>query len=160
MVDLRPATAADSDRVAEIWHAGWHDAHDGNVPGALVAARPRESFDRRAASRVADTTVAVVGDEVVGFVMVAGDEVDQVYVAAEHRGSGTAAPLLAAAERRIAAAGHPTAWLAVVPGNARARRFYERQGWRDDGWFEHDAPGPDGPIPVPCHRYVKDLGRG
>lgn len=158
MVDLRLATAADSSRVAEIWHAGWHDAHDGNVPDALVAARPRESFDRRAAGRVDDTTVAVADGLVVGFVMVEGDEVDQMYVAADHRGSGTAAPLLTAAEQRIAAAGHSRAWLAVVPANTRARRFYERQGWRDAGWFEHAAPGPDGPISVPCHRYVKDVG--
>ncbi len=115
---------------------------------------------------MADTIVAVTdadtgapGAAVMGFVMVAGGEVDQVYVAAEHRGAGVAAPLLAAAERRIAESGHRTAWLAVVPGNERARRFYERQGWRDEGWFEHDAPGPDGPIRVPCHRYVKDVRR-
>lgn len=158
MVDIRPATPTDSARVAEIWHAGWHDAHDGKVPDALVAARPRESFDRRAVDRVPDTVVAVADGEVVGFVMVEGDEIDQVYVAAAHRGSGTAAPLLAAGERRVAEAGHPTAWLAVVPANTRARRFYERQGWRDDGPFEHAAPGPDGPIAVPCHRYVKDVG--
>ena len=159
MIVLRPARESDAARVAEIWYAGWHDAHDGNVPGALTAVRTRESFDRRALARVGDTVVAAAGDdgaeEVLGFVMVAGAEVDQVYVAAAHRGAGVAGPLLAAAERRIAEAGHRVAWLAVVPGNDRARRFYERQGWRDEGWFEHDAPGPDGPVAVPCHRYTK-----
>ena len=45
----------------------------------------------------------------------------------------------------------------VLPGNARARRFYERRGWRDGGLFEHGAPHEGGPIPVPCHRYVKTL---
>lgn len=157
MVELRPAKDSDAARVAEIWHAGWHDAHDGNVPAALVAARPRVSFDSRAAARVPDTIVAVADGEVAGFVMVEGDEVDQMYVAASHRGSGIAARLLAAGEERIARAGHRTAWLAVVPANRRARRFYERQGWRDVGWFAHDAPGPHGPIKVPCHRYVKDV---
>ena len=59
--------------------------------------------------------------------------------------------------RRIRDAGHASAWLAVVGGNARARAFYERQGWVDEGQFTHDAPGPEGPIPVTAHRYVKTL---
>jgi hypothetical protein len=64
---------------------------------------------------------------------------------------------MADADARLRAAGHARAWLAVVAGNARARRFYERLGWTDVGPFEHDAPGPDGPIRVPARRYVKQL---
>jgi GNAT superfamily N-acetyltransferase len=92
---------------------------------------------------------------VAGFVMVSRDEVEQVYVSAAHRGSGVAGVLLTEAERQVRAGGHDTAWLAVVAGNARARRFYERSGWVDDGMFNYPAPHEDGPIPVPCHRYVK-----
>ncbi len=154
---LRPATTHDVERVAEIWSDGWHEVHLRNVPEALVAARRTESFASRAAARVADTTVMEEAGAVVGFVMVLDDEVDQLYVARTHRGGGTAGQLLSVAERRIAARGHRRAWLAVVPANTRARRFYERQGWRDAGWFEHAAPGPSGPIKVPCHRYVKEL---
>ena len=46
------------------------------------------------------------------------------------------------------------AWLAVVAGNARARAFYRRRGWADEGPFEHRAPGG---FTVPCHRYAKPL---
>jgi GNAT superfamily N-acetyltransferase len=81
----------------------------------------------------------------------------QVYVAPDGRGTGAASALLAAAEERIRRAAHPSAWLAVVGGNARARAFYRRQGWVDEGEFTHDAPGPDGPISVTAHRYVKEL---
>ncbi|RDI42781.1 GNAT family N-acetyltransferase [Nocardia mexicana] len=158
MIDLRPAEAADAPEVARVWYDGWRTAHLGNVPDALLAVRPRSSFDDRAAQRIPDTIVASLGGEIAGFVMVSGDEVDQVYVDATHRGTGIAATLLTAAESRIRAAGHPSAWLAVVPGNARARAFYTRQGWIDEGTFVHQAPGPDGPVPVPCHRYVKPLG--
>ncbi|MGH8894503.1 MAG: GNAT family N-acetyltransferase, partial [Actinomycetes bacterium] len=56
--------------------------------------------------------------------------------------------LLTAAERRLREDGHGSAWLAVVGGNTRARAFYTRQGWVDEGPFTHAAPGPDGPIPV------------
>jgi GNAT superfamily N-acetyltransferase len=152
---VRPAVAGDVDAVAAIWYAGWRDGHLGHVPDELVAYRTEESFYSRAAQRVADTTVAVVGDEVAGFVMVAGDEVEQVYVAQDHRGSGIAGMLLVEAERQVKAGGHAEAWLAVATGNARARRFYERSGWTDGGAFDYPAAVEGGTVPVPCHRYVK-----
>jgi GNAT superfamily N-acetyltransferase len=152
---LRPATAEDAEAVATIWYDGWCDGHLGHVSEALVAARTPESFRSRAAQRVGDTVVADAGREVAGFVMVVGDEVEQVYVSADHRGSGVAGLLLAEAERLVAVAGHRQAWLAVVGGNVRARRFYERCGWADEGLFDHAAVVSGGTIAVPCHRYVK-----
>jgi ribosomal protein S18 acetylase RimI-like enzyme len=149
---VRPARPADADAVARIWWDGWRDGHLGNVPDDLVAARTEESFGRRAAERVDGTVVAAVDGEVAGFVMVVDDEVEQVYVSSRHRGTGVANLLLAEAERQVAAGGHERAWLAVVAGNSRARRFYERHGWADEGPFEHRAPGG---ITVPAHRYVK-----
>jgi GNAT superfamily N-acetyltransferase len=154
---MRPAEPDDADAVAAIWYAGWGDGHLGHVPDELVAIRTKESFWTRAAERVADTTVAVVGDEVAGFVMVVGDEVEQVYVSRDHRGSGIAGVLLAEAEQQIKANGHAEAWLAVATGNARARRFYERSGWADAGAFDYPATTDSGPIPVPCHRYTKQV---
>jgi len=153
-VALRPATPADAGAVAAIWHDGWRDGHLGNVPDELLAHRTPESFGARAAARVDDTTVAERDGEVAGFVMVVGDEVEQVYVAAAHRGTGVAPALLAEAERLVAAAGHAKAWLAVAAGNTRARRFYERCGWVDEGAFDYPAEVPGGTLPVPCHRYA------
>lgn len=155
---IRPAAPADAAAIARIWHDGWQDGHLGHVPEELRAARTEQSFDERAAERAADsegdakTVVAVVGAAVAGFVMVVGDEVEQVYVAAAHRGRGVSGVLLAEAERLVAAGGHAEAWLAVVAGNATARRFYERHRWTDAGPFDHHAPGA---FTVPAHRYVK-----
>ena len=160
MTTIRPARPDDAPAVAAIWYDGWRDGHLGHVPDDLVAVRTEESFGIRAAQRVADTTVAVVDGAVAGFVMVADDEVEQVYVSSGHRGSGVAATLLAAAEGLVAVAGHDRAWLAVVAGNTRARRFYERNGWVDEGPFDYLAASADEPIPVPSHRYVKRLGDG
>jgi GNAT superfamily N-acetyltransferase len=155
---VRAAAPEDAPAVAEIWREGWRDGHLGLVPDALVAVRTDESFRTRAAERVADTTVAVVGGEVAGFLMIDGDEAEQVYVSARHRGTGIADALLAEAERQIREAGHAVAWLAVVEGNARARSFYERMGWRDEGAFDYSARVEDGStVAVPCRRYVKDL---
>jgi GNAT superfamily N-acetyltransferase len=153
-VALRPATPADADAVARIWREGWRDGHLGHVPAELVAVRTAESFAQRAADRVADTRVAVVGGDVAGFTMVVDDEVEQVYVSRAHRGSGIAATLLDDARRAVGTAGHAVAWLAVATGNNRARRFYERCGWTDEGAFAYAAATESGSTPVPCHRYT------
>ena len=124
-------------------------------PDELVEVRTAESFRVRAAQRVSDTLVAVVDDTVAGFVMVVDDEVEQVYVARGHRGTRVSGVLLAAAERVIAMNGHGRAWLAVVAGNARARRFYERHGWIDDGLVDYPAATAGGAILVQARRYTK-----
>ena len=157
---LRPATPADLPAIAAIWLAGWRESHAAHVPAALAAARTPASFAERAARRITDATVAVADGAVAGFVMIAGDELDQVYVAPAQRGTGLAAALLAEAVRLIAAAGHRTAWLAVIAPNARARRFYERCGWTDAGPFDYPARVDGGTIPVRCHRYIKPCYSG
>ncbi|AUH44677.1 GNAT family N-acetyltransferase [Streptomyces sp. CMB-StM0423] len=157
---LRPARPGDAAAVARLWESAWRDAHLGHVSDALVAMRTPESFAARAAARVPETAVAEVGGEIAGFVTAGGDEVEQLFVAAEHRGTGVAALLLAEGERRVAAAGHERVWLAVVTGNARARRFYARQGWMDEGPLDYQAEGEDGPVTVPCHRYAKPVTGG
>ncbi len=156
-VALRGATPHDAKGIAEIWYLGWQDGHLGHVPEELVEARTEDSFHDRAAERVADTTVATVDGAIAGFVMVVDDEVEQVYVSARHRGTGVAAALLGDAEQLVRANGYRTAWLAVVAGNARARAFYERVGWADEGPFEYAAAVAEGSIAVPCHRYTKTL---
>ncbi|GAA3396789.1 hypothetical protein GCM10020369_74690 [Cryptosporangium minutisporangium] len=144
--------------IAEVWHLGWADAHLGRVPDALLAHRTFEDLVRRVPIRLDVTTVAEVKDEVVGFTVVYGDELEQLYVADAARGSGVATALLRHAETVIGAA-HRRAWLAVVDGNLRARRFYERSGWRDAGPFDYRAFTEDGTtVAVPARRYVRDLG--
>jgi ribosomal protein S18 acetylase RimI-like enzyme len=156
-VEIRPARDEDAGDVAEMWRLGWHDAHDGLVPQELVDARTPESFRERAAERVADTTVATVDGVVAGFVMVVDGEVEQVYVSTAHRGTGVAQALIAEAERQVRANGHEKAWLAVVAGNARARAFYERSAWIDEGAFDYEAAVGEQTILVPCRRYTKVL---
>ena len=158
MTSTRPAVPADMAAVADLWHVGWHDAHPGHVPDGLTAARTREAFHERTPSRVAETAVAVSeAGALLGFVMVVGDEVEQVFVSRSARGTGVAAALLTEAVSQVAAAGHASAWLAVVAGNARARRFYEKQGWSDGGDLPYEVTAGGQTFVSPCRRYTKPV---
>jgi ribosomal protein S18 acetylase RimI-like enzyme len=159
-VRLRPATAADAAAIARIWSEGWADGHAGHVPDALVAERPPASFHPRAMERIGQTWVAESVGTVTGFVVVVDAEVEQIYVDRSWRGRGVAERLLRHAEAVIGQGGRRTAWLAVVAGNTRARRFYARLGWRDRGPFTYLAQSATGTVPVPAHRYEREVGEG
>ncbi|WP_249124417.1 GNAT family N-acetyltransferase [Saccharopolyspora erythraea] len=105
------------------------------------------------------TTVATENaGHLIGLVIVGPDdgEVVQLAVDRDARGRGVGTALLQAAETRLSS-GHREAWLAVVPGNTTARRFYELHGWQDTGRIVHHAPTRTGTVAVPVHRYVKPL---
>ena len=65
-----------------------------------------------------------------------------LYVARSQWGSGLATALLRTAERDARDRGFTALRLFVAEGQARARRFYEREGWRPQGEPFFDAvPG-------------------
>jgi GNAT superfamily N-acetyltransferase len=146
----------DTESIAAVWYAGWRDGHLGHVPEALADHRRPEQFVARVPERLGTTTVATVDGRVVGFVTVHDDEVEQMYVDASARGTGVADVLLRHGETVIAD-GHAVAWLAVVAGNARARRFYERNGWHDAGTLAYSAQIDGGSTVVPTRRYEKHV---
>ena len=154
---LRPAAPGDMATVADIWHAAWHTSHPGHVPDGLTAARSLEAFHERTPSRVADTTVAELDGVLVGFIMIDGDEVEQVFVDPGRQGSGVASLLLDEAERQVAAAGHDVAWLAVAIGNTRARAFYEKRGWTNEGDLPYEVTAAGETFISPCRRYTKKV---
>jgi ribosomal protein S18 acetylase RimI-like enzyme len=151
---LRPAVDTDTDAIAALWHRAWPDGHRGNVPDELLQHRDLASFHQRVPARISETTVAVLDGHVVGFVMVHDDEIEQIYVDTAARGGGVAKLLLQHGEARIGER-FEKAWLAVVAGNARARHFYENNGWGDAGLFDYEAEVEGGTFAVPVHRYEK-----
>jgi ribosomal protein S18 acetylase RimI-like enzyme len=159
-VRIRRATVADATAIARIWREGWVDGHEGHVPDVLTAERTPGSFDRRTMERISRTWVAETAGAVAGFVVVVDAEVEQIYVDRSWRGGQVAERLLRHAEAVIGQGGRRTAWLAVVAGNARARRFYAKLGWRDRGPFTYQAQTATGTVPVPTHRYEREVGGG
>jgi ribosomal protein S18 acetylase RimI-like enzyme len=85
------------------------------------------------------------------------DELFQLYVSAEARGSGVAAALIADAEKRLAEKGTEVAWLACAIGNHRAARFYEKSGWARVGVMIDEAETSVGAFPLEVWRYEKRL---
>lgn len=130
---IRDAGVAEIDRLAKIWNDGWQDAHARILPEELARVRTLESFGERLAAALGDVRVADASGDPVGFCILKGDELYQLFVSASARGKGIAAALVADAEERLADAGVETAWLACAIGNERAARFYEKWGWRRTG---------------------------
>lgn len=62
-----------------------------------------------------------------------GGELYAINVHPDSWGSGAGSALLVAAHAGLADLGHRRAVLWVLPQNARARSFYARHGWVDEG---------------------------
>jgi GNAT superfamily N-acetyltransferase len=154
---IRAARESDIDRLAHIWFDGWRDGHLAIVPAALARLRTLESFRHRIRAAVADTRVAVEAETPIGFAILKADELYQFFVAAEARGTGAAAQLIADAELQLAARGVTTAWLACAIGNDRAARFYEKCGWHRTATITYHAETSAGPFPIENWRFEKDL---
>jgi GNAT superfamily N-acetyltransferase len=157
-VVLRAANNADIEAIAQVWYEAWSDGHTGNVPTELHAYRKLEHFQARVPQRIANTTVAIIETRIAGFATTHNDELEQIFVTKQARGTGAATELLAHAEHEIGKT-YAMAWLAVVAGNHRAQNFYKREGWQDRGPIQYAAETKDGPLTIPTHRYEKTLAR-
>lgn len=126
---LRRYTAADEDAAIELWRRTWQQ----HYPQLDFAARVPWWRERWRIELVptAAITVAERSDSLIGFVTVDPTTryLDQIVVAPEAWGSDLAAALMAEA-RRLSPGGLD---LAVNADNARAIRFYEKQGFAITG---------------------------
>lgn len=157
-MDIRDAKEYEVDALAKIWFDGWNDAHAQIVPAELKRIRTLESFTERMRAALPAVRVAGPSGSPVGFHMLKDDELYQLYVSAQSRGSGVAAALIADAEAQLAAAGFETVWLACAIGNDRAARFYEKAGWRRVGNMINPLETPDGILDLEVWRYEKRVG--
>ena len=154
---VRPAETAETGHLAQLWYDGWQDAHAHILPPELTRIRTLESFRDRLQAALADVRVVGPFPTPVGFCMLKGDELYQLYVSAEARGTGVAAALVADAEAQLAADGVELAWLACAVGNERAARFYEKCGWRRAGTVVYQPDAANGAPPLEVWRYEKRL---
>lgn len=157
-MNVRPAEASDIPRLARVWYDGWQDAHAAILPEEIRRVRTLERFEAHLKENVAVTRVAGLLGAPIGFSMMKGDELNQLYVAAEARGTGAAQALIADAEARLAATGATLIWLSCAIGNDRAARFYTKSGWHNSGVRTIQLDMPDGSrLPLDIWRFEKGL---
>jgi len=156
---VRAAEEADVDHLAKVWYDGWQDAHAKILPAALARLRTLESFRDRLSAALGSVRVVGPLGSPLGFCWIKDDELYQLYVSAEARGSGVAAALVADAELQLAKHGAKTAWLSCAIGNDRAARFYEKCGWRRVENMINHAETSEGTFALETWRYEKALVR-
>jgi GNAT superfamily N-acetyltransferase len=130
-VTIRPAVAADASAVADVYLASFHATYD--FPLAHTNDQVR-GWIRETVIEGGGTWVAVDADgAVVALMVVAPDELDQLYVRPDRLGKGIGRRLLDRAKEQSPAG----LSLYTFQVNERARRFYERNGfvaeWLGDG---------------------------
>jgi ribosomal protein S18 acetylase RimI-like enzyme len=168
-VEIRDARSSDAWAIAEVHVAGWRWGYRGMVDPAFLAGL---STDQRADfwSRTLgnpeaeeDVFVAETNGTVVGFASIgrSGDddaspetgELLTLYLLEEVAGLGIGSRLLRRAHERLRERGFARATLWVLDANERARRLYERHGWRPEGRVKVEQPG----VTLREVRYAIDL---
>ena len=120
------------------WRA-WHEAYADLVSQDYLDKLTLERCEKMAFSWPDSTIVAKDGETVVGFVAWGEreeeapgiGEIFALYVSREYYGTGVAQRLMEAGLEQLR--GYPEVRLWVLKENARARRFYEKCGFRPDG---------------------------
>ena len=128
-VTLRRARPEDLEGLAELHHAIWKETQ-WELVGLPPEARDRAWYRSVIEPTLDRTVVAVQAELPRGYVTCLDDLLDDIWVAPADQGQGIGALLLRAGEEIIRAAGHAEGRLECIAANARARRFYERYGWR------------------------------
>jgi ribosomal protein S18 acetylase RimI-like enzyme len=174
MARVRRTEQRDLDHLGEIHVRSWQAAYRGLLPDAYLdtmdvaesRARWHALFTPGGGALPIQLVAVDDDDDAVGFVSAgaapAEDEpgvgqVYGIYLRPDAFGLGHGRALLGAAEQALAALGFDEAVLWVMPGNARARRFYELAGWTCDGVTKHETiRGAD----VDEIRYRRSLSPG
>lgn len=170
---LRPAELRDADGIGEVHVLAWRAAYRGLMPQAYLdglqpAVRAERWRTTLSAAQPEGWRMFVAEDasgRIDGFVVVGpsrdeGDaargigELMAINLRPEAFGTGAGQALHDAAVDSLAASGWRRAMLKVVAGNARAIRFYERNGWCDAGTSHAiEIAG----VAVPERRFERDV---
>ena len=164
----RPMTAADIDAVAEVRIRSWQAAYRGIVPQPYLdsLSPAAEAARRRARLPLAPGQhVAELGGRVVGWLAIGpyrdddGDapapgcgEILAIYSLPDRWGQGIGRALMGYALGDLRRQGLAPVLLWVLAANDRARRFYQRAGFRPDG-ATHDFEIGGATLPEVRYRH-------
>jgi GNAT superfamily N-acetyltransferase len=124
-VIVRPATPADADSMARTHLVSANTAYGRDDPLERRLAAAHRLFEEDGTRPF----LAESDGDVVGVLTVGDDELYAIYVHPDYWGTGVGQALLDRAEKELAET-CDVALLTCMVDNARARRFYERNGWQ------------------------------
>jgi ribosomal protein S18 acetylase RimI-like enzyme len=149
LIHMRRAREADAHDIADVHARTWQHAYRDLLPPGVLSAIDTEARAGYWKSELATTPpdrtpwIADADGQVAGFASVGPSrdsdaseltgELYTIYVLPERWDQGVGADLLRRSEHDLIKHGYAEATLWVLAANERARRFYERAGWRLDG---------------------------
>jgi GNAT superfamily N-acetyltransferase len=147
MTEVRPAVPEDADAAAQVHVRSWQSAYRGLIAQEYLDSLAPEAWAARytfgrVGLQLPSTLVAVEDSTICGLATTGlcrdkdlsnFGELMAIYVDPAYMRTGIGRLLITAARERLRAVGVVGASLWVLDGNVRARRFYERDGWRFDG---------------------------
>jgi GNAT superfamily N-acetyltransferase len=152
-LSVRRARPADAHAIGHVHVRTWQAAYRHAFPAEVLESLSTDEREGNWRDRLEEGMVAWVAEaqgRVVGFVSVGPSRTEDdtgelyaIYVLPEAWGTGAAAGLMAEAKDWFAQEGYATAMLWVLADNPRARRFYEREGWRAEGTRVDNVRGVD-----------------
>lgn len=154
---IRPAIPADALGVARVHVRAWQVGYQGLLPAAYLDGLRAEDRAVRytfGAPSGPATSVAVEDDAILGFATIHDGELSALHVDPDAWSRGVGRALIAYARADLIARGVSRAWLWLLAGNARAQRFYERDGWFASGETRSDVVWGAAVDEV---RYVREL---
>jgi len=155
---LRSGTEADVDEIVRISERIWRDSL-ARVLGVAI-----EDWAKIAGMLHAELIpiaramlLAVLAGRIVGFSYRSCALIEDLWIDPPFQGLGIGPELLRAQIAAIAADGYRTASLECLEANVRARRFYEREGWR--AAYRYSRPSPAFARNIPRIRFEYDVWR-
>jgi len=129
-IDVRPFHPGDTDGLLRSWEAASRLAHP-FMKDQFIAEQRMAVAKKYLPNTVTD--VAIINDEIVGFISMMGNEVGAIFVDPSYHGKGVGRALM-----DIPAAIHETLEVDVFEKNAIGRPFYEGYGFKEISRYTYE----------------------
>lgn len=153
---IRTATVADAPVIGEVHVRSWQAAYEGLIPADFLAGLSAEPRAASWARQIRDGGRVLVAEDdgvIAGFAAFGPGQLYALYLLPEHWGRGLGRALH---DRVVEELPGESAILWVLSTNERAKAFYARQGWVDDGVTQTETID-DGRVTLEERRFSRRL---
>lgn len=124
----KPGTT-DLEAIALLVNDCWHEIYDDHIPHKLCQQRTPESFASILGPKLDKASIALVGDEVIGYADHMSNCIDHLWVVKQHRRQGVGKKLLEHQLKALRHNGMDSAQAGCESFNQAAIDFYTHNDW-------------------------------